>query len=111
MRTTDPNEVQILSRWLRERERRGLSWAELSAASGVAMWTLRYWHRKLGLPSRSAGRRRRTTFVPVAVRESSSPAPEFTFELTTPSGYQLRLPAAIASADLRRLLEALPPRC
>jgi hypothetical protein len=111
MRNPSERERERIARWLDRREREGLSWAQLSRFSGLAVWRLRYWQRKLRPDRiRSRGRTARA-FLPVAITESTAGIAAPTIELTTPGGYQLRFPAGLAGDDLRRILAALPPRC
>ena len=93
---------------LARRERHGWSWPELSRRSGLPVWKLHWWRRRLAprRPSRRSGR----TFVPVQIvaatrRDSSS------LELLTPSGVRILVTASFDAEHLRRVLKALEPSC
>ena len=93
---------------LSRRDLHGWSWAELSRRSGVPVWKLRWWQRRLA--TTRARRRPAARFVPVAVvdgpRGACSPV-----EVVTPSGARILVPADFSAEHLRRVVEALEPPC
>ena len=89
-------------------ERHGWGWAELSRRSGLPVWKLRWWHRRL---ARKRSRRRSArTFVPVQVvdppRGEGSP-----LEVITASGIRILVGADFNADHLRRVIKALEPSC
>jgi len=104
-RRQDPERMRRL---LARRERHGWSWAELSRRSGMPVWKLRWWHRRLAR-KRPATRSRRA-FVPVKVIESRA-AGCSPLEVITPSGFRILVPGGFSAEDLRRVVEALEPAC
>jgi hypothetical protein len=97
-----------MARWLKQRDREGWSWVQLSARSGHPVWKLRYWQRRLKRSSHSA-KRHAPAFVAVEVAPtSSSNAP---IAITTPSGYRVQVPRGCDAEHLRRVLDALDRRC
>ncbi len=106
MSRTDPQEM---ARWLRQREREGWSWVQLSAWSGHAVWKLRYWQRRLERGGRTSQRHARA-FVAVEVTEPAG-IPDAPIDITTPSGYRVQVPRDFDVEHLRRVLEALERRC
>lgn len=110
-RTSDRDRARIAA-LLARRERQGLSWPELAASSGLSLNQLFYWRRQFAAvrpSSRSPRRSNRATFVPVAVTPGSPP--DAMVEITTPTGFRLRVAPDIAIIDLRRIVEALTPAC
>lgn len=97
-----------MKKLLCQRDRLGWSWTELSGRSGLPVWKLRWWQRRLG--RKRPRQNPRVTFVPVAVVEGShggcSP-----LEVITPSGFRVRVPAEFSAEHLRRVVEALEPPC
>jgi hypothetical protein len=97
-----------MKRLLARRERQGWSFPELSRRSGLPVWKLHWWHRRLAShkPLRRPGR----TFVRVQVVDSprgeGSP-----LEVITPSGVRIRVPADFQAEHLRRVLQALEGAC
>ena len=105
MRRADPREM---ARWLKQREREGLSWAQLSAWSGHPVWKLRYWQRRLERGGRS--KRHAKAFVAVEVTQPAG-IPGAPIEITTPSGHRVQVPRDFDAEHLRRVVEALERRC
>jgi len=101
----DPERIESL---LARRERRGLTWFQLSAESGVPATTLQWWQRRLRQPKR----RRRASFVPVAITESTPPAaPPVALEVVLRTGARIQVPAGFDPEHLRRVVEALETGC
>ncbi len=103
---------QQATRWLARRERHAWSWLELSARSGHPVWRLRYWQRRLaetaaGKPDRSRG------FVTVDITEPEPVSASSTtaIEITTPSGYRVRVAHDFDPEHLRRVVQALERGC
>jgi len=96
-----------MARWLKQREREGWSWVQLSARSGHPVWKLRYWQRRL---KRRLRRPPAEAFVAVEVTSAAAIvlAP---IEITTRSGYRVHVPREFDAEHLRRVLDALERRC
>lgn len=94
------NRREEIARLLAQRERRGLTYRELSERSGVAAQTLSWWAWKL---------RREATESPPAFVEVELPVdePGPAFEVEAPGGFVLRVPPDFDASALRRLLEVL----
>ena len=98
-----------MARWLTRRERQGWSWVELSRRCGYPTWKLRWWQKRF---ERTGGSRTTAnpTFVAVEVTEPIRNATA-SIEITTPSGYCVRVPREFEAEHLRRVMEALERRC
>jgi hypothetical protein len=96
-----------MRRFLARRERHRWSWAELSRRSGLPVWKLRWWQRRLG--RQGPARRSRRAFVPVKVVESRRGCSQL--EVITPSGLRILVPGGFSAEDLRRVVEVLGPPC
>jgi hypothetical protein len=101
----DPQEM---ARWLKQREREGWSWTQLSGWSGHPIWKLRYWQRRL---DRSASRPTSRTHAFVAVEVTAAATASAPIEIATPSGYRVHVPRDFDAEHLRRVLDALERRC
>ena len=101
----DPERMKTL---LARRIRRSWSWAELSRRSGVPLWTLRWWQKRFARTDPSQDRT--ATFVPVHI-VAPPPPTDAPFELITPSGFRIRIPAGFAADELSRLVKVLDPQC
>jgi hypothetical protein len=97
-----------MKRLLALRERHGWSFPELSRRTGLPVWKLYWWHRRLGKPK--AAPRACRTFVPVQVVDSP-PVDGSSLEVITPAGFRVRVPADFQAEHLRRVLEALEGAC
>lgn len=100
-----------MKRLLARRQRHGWSWAELSRRSGLPVWKLRWWERRLGSkrPARRSGGSKRA-FLPVRVVErggSSGPS----LEIITPRGYRIVVAGDFSLEQLSRVVKALDPSC
>ena len=97
-----------MRRLLARRERHGWSWAELSRRSGLPVWKLRWWSKRL--ERRRTVPRLERTFLPVQIvaapRRGSPP-----LELVTPSGVRILVPEEFNAEHLRRVLKALEAAC
>ncbi len=93
---------------LSRRDRHGWSWAELSRRSGLPVWTLRWWSRRL--VTQSAPRRSVRGFVRVRVveppRADGSP-----LEVITSSGVRILVGPRFDPEHLRRVIRALEAAC
>lgn len=97
-----------MKRLLGRRERHGWSWAELSRRSGLPVWKLQWWRRRLA--SKRPARRPKRSFLPVRVVEPrATPVPSL--EIVTPSGYRIVVPAGVSSEQLSRVVKVLEPPC
>ena len=88
-----------MSRLLKERERGGLTYRELSERSGVPAHTLSWWSWKLRREAEDS-----PAFVEVEVADMGTSS---AFEVEAPSGHVLRIPSDFDSTALRRLLQVL----
>jgi hypothetical protein len=93
---------------LARRARYGWSWGELSRRSGLPIWKLYWWRRRLA--GHKPLRRSERTFVAVQV-VGSAPADGLPLEVITPSGFRVRVPTDFQGEHLRRVLEALEGAC
>lgn len=87
---------------LARRERHGWSWSELSRRSGLAVWKLRWWHRRF---SDERGR----AFCRVEVVEP--PRHGSPLEVVVASGARILVPVDFDAGHLKRLVEALGGPC
>lgn len=94
--------------WLSRRERGGWSWAELSRRSGVPVWTLRWWQRRLRRAPGPVARTTADTFVAVDIVTSRDTTP---IEVVTRSGRRVTVPPGFDEEHLARLLRALDAGC
>jgi hypothetical protein len=93
---------------LRRRERRGLTWAELSAQSGVPRSTLHWWDRRL----RNEGREEGPRFVRLDVTPEAPPAADGEpLEVVTPGGHRILVRTGFDPASLRQVLSILDAGC
>lgn len=101
------HERKRIESWLARRERRGLTFAELSRQSGVPVPTLAWWAGKL---RQEAGRasRRFVEVLPVGEAEASGAA---RVEIVLRNGRQLVVREAITPEALGGLLQALDGPC
>jgi transposase-like protein len=93
---------------LRRRERRGLTWAELAAESGVPRSTLHWWDRRLRDEDGNEGPR----FVRLDVAEAGpAPSPEEPIEVLARSGHRVLVRSGFDPDSLRRVLGVLDAGC
>ena len=106
-----PQDPERMKRLLARRERHGWSWPELSRRSGLPVWKLQWWRRRLEA-KRPAPRSRRSkrSFLPVRVLEPQ-PGPGRSVEILTPSGYRIVVPGDVSAEQLSRVVKALEPPC
>ena len=100
--------AQRMKSLLARRERHGWSWAELSERSGLPVWRLRWWQKRLSdelSPPAPAG-----SFAPVRIVESSPSRPSH-IEILTPSGFRIVVPDSFDPSHLQRLIQALDGSC
>jgi hypothetical protein len=96
---------QLLAR----RQRHGWSWPELSRRSGLPVWKLHSWRRRLA--AKKSMRRPRRPFVPVQVTSAPVATVASPLELFTSAGVRVLVPADFDAEHLRRLLRALETGC
>ena len=103
-----PQNPERMRRLLARRERHGWSFAELSRRSGLPVWKLQWWRRRLATKRPPCGSAR--TFVAVevvdSVRENSA-----RLEVLTPSGVRIVVPEGFDCDHLRRVIKAVEPVC
>jgi transcriptional regulator with XRE-family HTH domain len=93
---------------LRRRERRGLTWAELSAESGVPRSTLHWWHRRLRSEDPDEGSR----FVRLDIAHEVIPADAGEpIEVVARSGHHVLVRSGFDPHSLRQVLEVLDAGC
>jgi hypothetical protein len=88
------------------RQRRGLTWEELAAESGVPKSTLHWWHRRLRAEDEPAARSR---FVRVEVVDAAAPAGPV--EVVLRSGHRVRVAAGFDPEHLRQVILVLESGC
>ena len=95
-----------MRRLLSRRQRRGLSWNELSEESGVPRSTLCWWHRRVREEDvdRSGSRFVRLVASQTPVPETTSPV-----EIVLDDGRRVVVRPGFDVGHLRRVLEALGP--
>ena len=101
----DPKRMKKL---LSQRDRRGWSWAELSRRSGLAVWKLHFWRRRLS--AKRPTRRSRRGFVAVEV-VASPPVRCPPLEVITPSGVRILVSGDFNDEHLKRVIKAVTPGC
>jgi len=99
-RRHDPGEIRRL---LSRRESEGLSYAQLSADSGIPVGTLAWWGHQLRSESRVTTAA--TEFVEVIPKVSAEASGDV--EITLPSGIQVHAPGSIDREALARLVTAI----
>lgn len=90
---------------LRRRERRGLTWAELSAESGVPRSTLHWWDRRLREEEQEGPR-----FVRLDITQDAT-AGGHPIEVVARSGHRILVPSGFDPRSLRQVLEVLDAGC
>jgi len=95
-----------MRRLVRRREREGLSYATLSAMSGIPAGTLAWWAHRLRSTTAARSRERRggSEFVEVIPAERGAAVD---YEITLPSGIQVRAPAVVDREELARVVQAI----
>lgn len=93
---------------LRRRERRGLTWAELSAESGVPRSTLHWWDRRLRDEEQDGGPR----FVRLDLVQEATPTADVEpIEVVARSGHRVLVRSGFDPRSLRQVLEVLDAGC
>lgn len=93
---------------LGKRERRGLTWAELSAESGVPRSTLHWWDRRLRDEEQDEGPR----FVRLDIAQDVTPSVVGEpIEVVARSGHRVLVRVGFDSDSLRQVLEVLDAGC
>lgn len=98
-----------MEKLLARRQRQGWSWPELSRRSGLPVWKLHAWRRRLA--ARQPPRKPRRPFVPVRVVGAPSLRVSSPLELVTPAGFHILVAPDCDPEHLRRVLRALEPGC
>lgn len=104
--TTEAEWSALVAAW----QRSGLSQRAFAERMGVTGAALSYWKRKLDRPACApdAVTPAAPTFVPVALAPAPAPAPPTTsFEVLSPTGWRVRVPADFEAHALGRLLATL----
>jgi transposase-like protein len=98
-----------VERWLRRREREGLTYRELSRVSGIPIPTLSWWSRKLSEDAEGRRSGAPCELVPVEIVGDDSAAGAIEIHL----GPSLRLlvPEGFSEAHLARVLRVLSSTC
>jgi hypothetical protein len=102
----DPERMRKL---LARRERHGWTWPELSRRSGLPVWKLHAWRRRLARHKPAGGKPR--PFVPVQVVDRGFRQAALPLEVVTPSGLRILIAADFDAEHLCRLLRTLAPGC
>ena len=89
------------------RQRRGLTWEELSAESGVPKSTLHWWHHRLRTEEVAPVASSRFVRVEV-VKDAASAGP---VEVVLRSGHRVRVAAGFDSEPLRQVILVLESGC
>ena len=95
-----------MAKALARRQRRGLSWTELSAETGIPTSTLQWWHRRLrddATRDESQG-----GFVRVAVAQARVGPP---LAIVLRNGRRLIVPMEFDSEHLRRVIAVVDSEC
>lgn len=102
-----------MAAWLSGRDRQGWSWAELSRRSGLPVWKLRWWQRRLkragDTGARGTAGGATGAFVAVEIAPASVSASPL--EIVTRAGHRVSVPPGFDREHLVRLLEALASAC
>jgi DNA-binding XRE family transcriptional regulator len=99
------NNAKQMARLLERRRRRGLTWNQLAAETGISKNTLYWWERRLR-DTRSSGKRSR--FVEVTIPESiAAPA----VELVLRNGRVVRVVPGFDTDHVRRVIEVAEAGC
>ena len=98
-----------MEKLLARRQRHGWSWPELSRRSGLPVWKLHFWRRRLA--AKKPSRRPRRSFVPVQVVGAATAKASSPLELVTAAGVRILVPADFDAEHLRRVLRALEAGC
>ncbi len=101
----DPERMRSV---LAKRDRHGWSLAELSRRSGLPVWKLRWWQRRLA--RKRPARRSKGAFLPVQVVESP-PVSCSRLEVITPSGVRIVVSAGFDTEHLKRVIKAVESGC
>jgi hypothetical protein len=102
----DPEEMRRL---LARRRRRGLSWDELSEASGVPRSTLCWWHRRLRGGEAETERPGEAGFVRLVGSRAAEPTSPPPIEIVLDDGRRVAVRPGFDIEHLRRVFEALRP--
>jgi hypothetical protein len=104
-RRQDPERMKKL---LARRERQGWSFPELSRRSGLPVWKLHWWKKRLS--EKRKVRRSRVAFAAVQVVRSPQ-ASGRPLEVITASGVRILVPGDFEAEHLKRVIEAVESGC
>ena len=96
-----------MERWLRKRERLGLTYQELSEESGIPISTLSWWSRRLREAPAGGDR---CELVAVEVIDERPPE-ETAIEIRCGDGLRVMVPASASLAHVARVLLAVASAC
>lgn len=98
-----------IERWLRRREREGLTFRELSEVSGVPIPTLSWWARRLSEDPTRLHLSPTCALVPVEIVEEEPEAEAI--EIHVGQGLRLVVPESFSEVHLARVLRVLSSTC
>lgn len=97
-------------RYLRLREREGLTYAELAEATGESESTLSWWAWRFRRESVPESRLEQSAFVELELSDDEAPAGAGV-EVVLANGLRLALHSGFDAETLRRAVDALEPPC
>lgn len=98
-----------MERWLRKRDREGLTYGELSVESGIPVPTLSWWSQKLRKEPRGEGEPPSCELVPVEIVEEAVDGGAI--EIRVGDGLRVLVPASASESHLARVLRAASATC
>lgn len=100
-----------MRRLLARRERHGWGWGELSRRSGLPVWKLQWWRRRLASKRRARRTNRsKKAFLPVRVVEPPR-AGGTPLEVVTSGGFRVLVGPHFDAGHLLRVIRALEAAC
>jgi len=104
-----PQDPERMRKLLVQREHHGWTWPELSRHSGLPVWKLHAWRRRLAGSKAALGKS--PPFAQVEIVDRSSQPKPSPLEVVTSSGLRILVAPDFDPAHLRRLLQTLAPGC